>query len=108
VLWDMVGGKNMYFKRDSYSEVAARDVNDRVWKMAKALGYARIFVDDVTTVTDDHLPLIGKGLKIIDVVDIDYPSHHMASDTLDKLSAESLTIIGRVALALIRAEEKRN
>jgi glutaminyl-peptide cyclotransferase len=105
ILWDMIGDRDLLIKRDSYSEVAARDVNDRVWKMAKALGYGRVFVNDVTTVIDDHLPLLGKGLKVIDVIDLEYDAHHKTSDTVDKVSAESLTIVGRVALALIRAEE---
>jgi hypothetical protein len=79
--------------------------------MAKALGYGRIFVDDITTITDDHIPLLGRGLKVVDVVDIAYiesGAHHRVQDTIDKISAEALTIVGRVALALIRAEERKN
>jgi hypothetical protein len=105
VLWDMVGGRNLTFFRETYSEAAARDVNDRVWNMAKRLGYERVFSEaSIIPVTDDHVPLLGKGFKIVDVIDMSYPDHHRPTDTADKLSAESLTIVGRVALALIRAE----
>lgn len=107
VLWDMVGGKDMIFKRDSYSEVVARNINDRIWKLGKALGYKSKFSDDITTITDDHLPLLGKGFKIVDLCDIDYAFHHKVTDTPDKLSAESLTASGRLALALIRSEETK-
>jgi hypothetical protein len=107
VLWDMIGGRNLTFFRETYSEAANRDVNDRVWKMAKALGYERVFSESqLVPVTDDHVPLLGKGFRIVDVIDMSYPDHHKNSDTLDKVSAESLTLVGRVALARIRAEEK--
>jgi hypothetical protein len=74
--------------------------------MAKALGYERVFSEaTINPYIDDHIPLISKGIKIVDVIDLEYPAHHTTQDTLDKVSAESLTIVGRVALALIRAEE---
>jgi hypothetical protein len=41
-------------------------------------------------------------MRVIDVIDLDYPHHHRHSDTIDKLSAESLRIVGEVALALVR------
>ena len=109
VLWDMIGAQNLFVLRETASEAAAREVNDRVWSMAKALGYERNFVEQIMPVTDDHIPLLGKGLKVVDVIDLDYgPSnayHHSTSDTLDKVSPATLTMVGRLALALIRAEE---
>jgi hypothetical protein len=101
----MVGDRDLLFPRESYSQFAAPEVNDRVWGMARALGYEDIFVERISTAIDDHIPLIGAGFKIVDVIDLEYPHHHTTQDTLDKVSAESLTIAGRVALALIRAEE---
>ena len=74
--------------------------------MAKGLGYGAYFVPDLTPVTDDHIPLLDKGLKVIDVIDIYYDAHHTTQDTIDKVSAQSLEIVGRVALALIRQLEK--
>ena len=61
---------------------------------------------------DDHVPLIEKGLRVIDVIDIDYgppgrdggasPSyHHTLQDTIDKISVKSLQIVGDVALSLV-------
>jgi hypothetical protein len=106
ILWDMVGGKDLLIRREAFSEVAARDVNDRIWKMARALGYSREFIDDIIQVTDDHIPLLGKGLKVVDVIDMSYPQHHQVSDGLENVSAASLTIVGRVALAMIRDAER--
>jgi hypothetical protein len=45
--------------------------------------------------------LIDVGLHVIDVLDIDYPYHHTPEDTFDKVSAQSLQIVGDVATALV-------
>jgi hypothetical protein len=37
-------------------------------------------------------------------VDFDYPSWHTPYDTIDKVSAASLQVVGDVAVALIRRE----
>jgi hypothetical protein len=58
------------------------------------------------------VPLIAKGLRVIDVVDIDYgpggpdgpanPSyHHTLQDTIDKISVRSFQVVGDVALSLV-------
>jgi hypothetical protein len=39
---------------------------------------------------------------VIDVIDINYPYHHTPHDTIDKISAESLQMVGDVATALVR------
>ena len=52
-------------------------------------------------ITDDHLPLLEKGLRVIDVIDLQYPAHHTPRDLIDMVSAQSLQIVGDVALALV-------
>jgi len=47
---------------------------------------------------DDHTPLNAIGIPTIDIIDFDYPSWHTADDTMDKISAQSLQIVGSVAL----------
>jgi hypothetical protein len=39
---------------------------------------------------------------VINVIDIDYCCHHKPTDTIDKVSARSLKIVGDVMLSLIR------
>jgi hypothetical protein len=39
-------------------------------------------------------------------VDFDYPAHHTPFDTIDKVSGESLQVVGDVAVALVRRESK--
>jgi glutaminyl-peptide cyclotransferase len=103
VLWDMVGDKNLNIQKEGNSLTGAPDVVDRVWEMARRLGYQRNFLDEAgTTLTDDHVELQKAGIKAIDVVDFDYPYWHTPDDTIDKVSAASLQIVGDVATGVIR------
>jgi len=53
-------------------------------------------------IVDDHIPLnVVAGIPTIDLIDFDYPPWHTPADTLDKLSAESLAVAGRVALRFV-------
>lgn len=53
-------------------------------------------------IVDDHVPLnVVAGVPTINLIDFDYPPWHTPADTLDKLSAESLEISGRVTLRFI-------
>ena len=103
VLWDMIGDKDLLIRKEAISVQQAPEVVDRVWAKAAELGYDRIFVnEDAGPITDDHVPLLQAGIRVIDVIDIDYPYHHRPSDTIDKISARSLSIVGEVAEALLR------
>lgn len=103
VLFDMVGDADLQIPKEGYSVDGAPEVVDRVWQKARDLGWGSIFRQDVGTwVTDDHIPLQQAGIRAIDVIDLTYPHHHTTDDTLDKISARSLAIVGSVALALVR------
>jgi hypothetical protein len=103
VLWDMIGDKDLKIRKEGYSVERAPEVVDRVWGKALELGYGSIFVgENQGAVTDDHVPFLQAGYRMIDVIDLDYPYHHRPSDTLDKISARSLSIVGEVAEALLR------
>jgi peptidase M28-like protein len=115
VLWDMIGDRDLSIYQEQYSVQAAPEVVQRVWETAKDLGYDDYFIPEVIEgITDDHVPLIKKGLRVIDVIDIDYgppienggarPAatyHHTMQDTIDKISARSLQIVGDVATTLV-------
>jgi Zn-dependent M28 family amino/carboxypeptidase len=103
ILWDMVGDKNLNIQKEGNSLTGAPDVVDRVWEMARRLGYQKQFLDEAgVTLTDDHVELQKAGIKAIDVVDFDYPYWHTPDDTIDKVSAASLQAVGDVAVGLIR------
>ena len=103
VVWDMIGDRDLRIQQERHSLRNAPEVVERVWTRAAALGYSRYFVQSQGhQVMDDHVPLQKIGWRVIDVIDLDYPYHHTTSDTIDKISAESLRIVGEVALALVR------
>ena len=103
VLFDMVGDKDLQIYQEGQSLAFAPEVVQRVWRVAAERGHDRQFIPSVRhTLTDDHVSLQKAGIHAIDVVDFDYPYWHTTDDTLDKVSAESLQIVGDVAVALVR------
>lgn len=103
VLFDMVGDGFPTFLYESHSMAAAPQVVQRVWSTARRLGFETSFQPrEYGPITDDHLPLIAKGLKVIDLIDLDYPWHHTPEDTLDKVSQRTLQMVGDVAITLLR------
>jgi Zn-dependent M28 family amino/carboxypeptidase len=110
VLFDMVGDKELKIQREGSSVTGAPDVVETVWKLASRLGYAHVFVEEEgMAITDDHSPLQQAGIRAIDLIDFDYGPgnqwHHSPDDTLDKVSAASLQIVGDVGMALVRTSK---
>lgn len=106
VLFDMIGDKDLDIYQEQNSLARAPEVVSRVWDAAAKLGYSQYFIPEPKyAVTDDHIPLLQAGLRVIDVVDIDYGPgnsyHHTLADTMDKISAKSLGIVGDVAAVLV-------
>jgi hypothetical protein len=103
VLFDMIGDKDLQIQREPNSVAAAPEVVKRVWDVAESLGYQKYFVPETMAdaITDDHIPFLRAGLHVIDLIDYTYPYHHRVTDTMDKISAESLKIVGDVATALV-------
>lgn len=102
VVWDMIGDRDLQIYQEINSVRQAPEVVQRVWSVAADLGLSHVFIpEQKTPITDDHLPLLRAGLRVIDVIDIDYPYHHRPTDTIDKISAESLQKVGDVAAALV-------
>ena len=102
VVWDMIADKDLEIYQEGYSTQYAPEIVARVWQTAEELGYRNFFIPrGGGAITDDHVPLLRKGLRVIDVIDIDYDHHHKPTDAFDKVSAKSLQIVGDVATALV-------
>jgi glutaminyl-peptide cyclotransferase len=102
VLWDMIGDKDLRIPYEMNSFQQAPEVVSRVWQTASELGHGDVFVQESGgEITDDHIPLLKVGLRVIDVIDLTYPPHHTPQDTMDKISAKSLATVGDVATALV-------
>lgn len=108
MLADMIGDKELDIQKESRSTAWLVSI---VADAAKKFGYQRYFFQQEMAVEDDHLPFVQRGVPSIDVIDLDYgPNnsyHHTAQDTMDKISAHSLTIDGDVFLESIRLIDQR-
>ena len=95
LLFDMVGDRSLgiTLPSDSPAEMA-RDI----FAAAEALKLRNYFSYFDRELIDDHVPLNEIGIPTLDIIDFDYPPWHTAGDTLDKISAESLQIVGSVAM----------
>jgi glutaminyl-peptide cyclotransferase len=95
ILFDMIGDKSL---RVTLSPDSPIDLARNIFAAADALRQRAHFTYFGGGITDDHTPLNEIGIPVIDLIDFDFPPWHTAEDTLDKISAESLEIVGRVAL----------
>ncbi len=107
VLLDMVGDRDLAIYQEGYSLIAAPDVVETVWETARDIGHGGIFLrSSKHTMEDDHVPLQQAGIRAINIIDFDYPYWHTVDDTIDKISAASLQVVGEVVLELIRKGER--
>ncbi|MCH2102102.1 MAG: M28 family peptidase [Planctomycetes bacterium] len=102
VLLDMVGDKNLGLKLEQLSTNWLKQIFRRT---ASELEMDWIIVGE-QEIKDDHRPFLRKGIPAIDLIDFNYPNvsnlyWHTDKDTLDKCSAESLGIVGRLVLATL-------
>jgi glutaminyl-peptide cyclotransferase len=103
ILADMIGDKDLDILQETQSTTWLVEL---VIKAAKKFGYERYFFKTSSAIADDHVPFVQRGVPSIDIIDLDYgPNnsyHHTAKDTMDKISANSLTIDGDVFMETIR------
>ena len=103
ILADMIGDKDLDIQQESQSTPWLISI---VHQAAHKFGYDKYFFQHTMEVEDDHLPFVRRGVPSIDIIDLNYgPNdsyHHTAEDTIDKISAKSLTISGDVFMETIR------
>ncbi|MGB6483946.1 MAG: M28 family peptidase [Candidatus Acidiferrales bacterium] len=108
VLADMIGQKGLTMKKESSSTPWLVDL---IWSTAAKLGYENVFVSQSTAASDDHDPFLAKKIPAVDLIDLDdYIAEgywHTPQDTMDKISAKSLAIVGHVMLASVGVLEKK-
>jgi hypothetical protein len=105
LLADLVGGRNLHVKKESYS---TKSLTELVWAVADRLGYQSVFLDQESTIEDDHLSFLSRKVPSMDVIDLDNGPDgdvnywHTPQDTLDKISAKNLAIVGHVFLESVK------
>ena len=99
VIVDMIGDADLNIYKEINSN--AHLVNE-IWNIANELGYQQFLPEYKYQIIDDHIPFIQEGIPAVDIIDFDYPYWHTTSDTLDKVSMESLDAVGETLLAWLR------
>ncbi len=99
VIVDMIGDSdlNIFIEKNSDAQLTKA-----IWSQAITLGYEKQFISSPKySIIDDHTPFLQAGIPAVDIIDFDYPYWHTSADTTDKVSAESLQIVGRTLEAWI-------
>jgi glutaminyl-peptide cyclotransferase len=93
VVIDMIGDANL----DIYKERNSNpDITNSIWAEADSLGYSSSFINQYKfSMLDDHTPFLNAGIPAVDIIDFDYPYWHTTQDTPDKVSPNSLQIVGK-------------
>jgi glutaminyl-peptide cyclotransferase len=108
-LLDMIGDKDLNVALESGS---SRWLQNFISQSADRLGYGAYFFHYETSIIDDHVSFIQVGIPAVDVVDAQYGRmgagfdsmgefHHSKTDTMDKISEQSLEIVGRAILMAV-------
>jgi len=94
IVFDMVGDRSLDITMppDSPAQMA-----HDIFASADLLKARDHFTYATLEITDDHTQLNAIGIPTLDLIDFDYAAWHTAEDTIDKVSAESLQIVGSVA-----------
>jgi len=107
LLADMIGDADLNIDRESNS---APWLEDLVYEAATRLGYQSHFYGRALPMDDDHIPFVKRGVPSSDLIDFTYGYNnvfwHTPQDTVDKLSPESLKIVGMVMLESVRILDK--
>lgn len=108
-LLDMIGDTDLGVAREQNSNPALQAI---IAKAADELGYSKYFFQYSSDIIDDHKSFIDVGIPSVDVVDAEFGPmgpqydgmgayHHTNADTMDKVSARSLEIVGRTILRTV-------
>jgi Zn-dependent M28 family amino/carboxypeptidase len=103
IVADMIGDRDLAIRREASSTQALADL---IWAAAARLGHQRHFLATAMPVEDDHAPFLRAGVPAALLIDFDFPPWHTADDTLDKVSPQSLQIVGDVLLEALPSIEQ--
>ncbi|HKW17257.1 MAG TPA: M28 family peptidase [Terriglobales bacterium] len=108
ILEDMIGDADLNIERITNSTSWLEDL---VYQAATRVGYQSHFFARQAQVGDDHQPFLDRGVPAVDLIDFNYGYNnvfwHSTEDTVDKLSAKSLGVVGTVTLETVRLIDQR-
>jgi glutaminyl-peptide cyclotransferase len=104
ILMDMIGDRDLKIENDLSSTPWLMQL---VQKSARDLGYSRHLSSTGKGIVDDHIPFIRAGISAVDLIDYDFGFNnswwHTPNDTLDKISPQSLKVVGDVVVRTIES-----
>ena len=104
ILLDMVGGQGAKFYQEQFSKDHAQTILNDVWQAAHDAGYGSYFVHQAGGyITDDHKPLIDKGIPTIDIIpyypDCEAsafgPTWHTVNDDINHIDKNTFKAVGQ-------------
>jgi Zn-dependent M28 family amino/carboxypeptidase len=108
ILFDMIGDKQLDIRRDLESTPW---LVNTIWSAAKQIGSEKFFLGNEQAIADDHIPFRDEGVPVVDIIDFNYgPGHsywHTNEDTLDKVSGDSIKVVGDVVIKALPEVFKR-
>jgi glutaminyl-peptide cyclotransferase len=108
MVMDMIAAQDVNILRDENSTPWLLEL---IQKAAESGGYQSHFEGIQTPMEDDHLPFVKRGVPSADVIGMPYGYndvfHHTPQDTMDKLSAKSLEIVGNTILETVHLLDQR-
>jgi hypothetical protein len=112
ILLDMIGDRDLTIPREQSSSGWLVDI---IWGTAAENGHMKEFPSRAFSIgDDDHMPFLRAGIAAVDIIDFEYGQGrednrywHTAEDTLDKISARSLKIVGDTVLLSLPKIEAR-
>ncbi len=100
LVWDMIGDRQLTV---TLPQDSPRELLQSLFTSAEALNARPFFRVFDRPILDDHVPLQRlAGIPSLDLIDFEYAAWHTADDTLEQLSADSLGVVGRVTLHLLK------
>ncbi|MDD2512301.1 MAG: M28 family peptidase [Proteiniphilum sp.] len=114
ILLDMVGAANATFMKEGYSLQYASGIVERVWSIARKLGYGNYFpVQQGGYITDDHLSVNEmKRAPSIDIINLKRdtrtgfaPYWHTLNDDMRNIDRNTLKATGQTVLEVLYTEK---
>jgi Zn-dependent M28 family amino/carboxypeptidase len=110
ILLDMVGAENAIFTHEGTSVYYAKNYLNRVWNIAKAIGFSNYFsFQETPPITDDHL-YVNKilGIPTIDIIQYEKTSRsgfghywHTHKDDMSIIDKNTLKAVGQTVTQVV-------
>ena len=114
ILLDMVGAADAVFPREGFSMYYAPDIVEKIWGIARSIGYGDYFIDETGGhITDDHYFVNTlAGIPTINIIHLNknssngtfYDHWHTVNDNLEQIDPATLKIVGQTVLTVIYRE----